>query len=123
MWPAKQEGENYRLYQAVEGISDFACALGLNVPTGKDSLSMTQKYKDGVVYAPGTVIISAVGEVSHLKKVVEPVLKPIEGSQLIYIDFSEDDFKLGGSSFAQTLNQLGNEAPRIKDAKKFGLVF
>ncbi len=123
MWPAKNEGENYRLYEAVKGISDFACELGLNVPTGKDSLSMTQKYKDGVVYAPGTVIISAVGEVSNLKKVVEPVLNPIEDSHLIYIDFSEDDFKLGGSSFAQVINQLGDKAPRIKDATKFGLVF
>ena len=123
MWPAKQEGENYRLYEAVKGISDFACELGLNVPTGKDSLSMTQKYKDGVVYAPGTVIISAVGEVINLKKVVEPVLQPIVGSQLIYIDFSEDGYKLGGSSFAQILNQLGNEAPRIKDAKKFAATF
>ncbi len=123
MWPAKNEGENYRLYEAVKGISDFACELGLNVPTGKDSLSMTQKYTDGVVYAPGTVIISAVGEVSHLKKVVEPVLQPVEGSKLFYIDFSEDDFKLGGSSFAQILNQLGDKAPRIKDAKKFSAVF
>lgn len=123
MWPAKNEGENYRLYEAVKGISDFACELGLNVPTGKDSLSMTQKYKDGVVYAPGTVIISAVGEVSNLKKVVEPVLQPVDGSKLIYVDFSEDDFKLGGSSFAQIVNQLGDKAPRIKDAKKFSAVF
>ena len=56
---------------------------------------MTQKYKDDVVYAPGTVIISAVGEVSDLNKVVEPVLKPNYDSTLVvYVDFSEDDFQI-----------------------------
>ena len=123
MWPAKNEGENSRLYEAVQGISDFACELGLNIPTGKDSLSMTQKYKDDVVYAPGTVIISAVGEVTHLNKVVEPVLKPNYESSMVYIDLSEDDFKLGGSSFAQTLNKIGDSAPHIKSAAKFAATF
>jgi phosphoribosylformylglycinamidine synthase len=72
MWPAKNPGENARIYHAVEAASDFACALGINIPTGKDSMSMTQKYKDDVVYAPGTVIVSASGEVSDVRKVVEP---------------------------------------------------
>jgi phosphoribosylformylglycinamidine synthase len=123
MWPAKQEGENSRLYDAVKGISDFACELGINVPTGKDSLSMTQKYKDGVVYSPGTVIISAVGEVSNLKQVVEPVIQNVPDSTLIYIDFSGNDFKLGGSSFAQIVNRLGTSAPRIVDSNVFADAF
>ena len=123
MWPAKNEGENSRLYDAVKGISDFACALGINIPTGKDSLSMTQKYKDDVVYAPGTVIISAVGEVSQINKTVEPVLQPNTNSTLIYIDFSGDDYKLGGSSFAQIINKIGTSAPAIKNAKKFAASF
>jgi phosphoribosylformylglycinamidine synthase len=49
MWPAKNKGENARLYSAVEAVSDFACKLGINIPTGKDSLSMTQKYPNGEV--------------------------------------------------------------------------
>lgn len=127
MWPAKNAGENARLYSAVEAVSDFACKLGINIPTGKDSLSMTQKYPDGeVVYSPGTVIISAVAEVSDIRKSVSPALQPITGSKLIYIDFSKDDFKLGGSSFAQVINQLGTAAPSIKDdayfVKAFGAV-
>ena len=55
---------------------------------------MTQKYPDGeVVYAPGTVIISAVGEVHDITKTVSPVIQPLEGSKLIYIDFSGDSIK------------------------------
>jgi phosphoribosylformylglycinamidine synthase len=60
MWACNNEGEDARLYQAVQGCSDFAIELGINIPTGKDSLSMKQKYPDGEnVIAPGTVIISA----------------------------------------------------------------
>jgi phosphoribosylformylglycinamidine synthase len=123
MWPAKNEGENARLYQAVEGLSDFVCELGINVPTGKDSMSMTQKYKEDVVYAPGTVIVSAVGEVDDLKKVVEPVIQPNFDSTLLYIDLSGDAFKLGGSSFAQVLGKIGAQAPSIKSATQFAAAF
>ena len=120
MWPCKNEGEDARLYEAVEAVSDFATDLGINIPTGKDSLSMTQKYKDGdVVYSPGTVIISAAGEVSDVKKIVEPVLKKDPDSSIVYIDLSFDKFKLGGSSFAQVVNKLGDEAPTVADTEYF----
>ena len=124
MWPAKNPGENDRLYRAVKAISDFAIELGINVPTGKDSLSMTQKYPGGkTVYSPGTVIISTVGECADPKKVVSPDLKPIPGSKVYYIDFSKDTPKLGGSSFAQVLNTIGNETPDIVDSQYFSTAF
>lgn len=124
MWPAKNEGENARLYAAVEAVSDFACKLGINIPTGKDSLSMTQKYPNGeVVYSPGTVIISAVAEVSEIRQTVSPALQPIFGSRLIYIDFSKDQYQLGGSSFAQIVNLLGTVTPTITDEHYFAAAF
>lgn len=124
MWPAKNPGENDRLYRAVEAISEFAIDLGINVPTGKDSLSMTQKYPKGkTVYSPGTVIISTVGECSNPVLTVSPDLKPIPGSKIYYIDFSKDAAKLGGSSFAQILNTVGNETPDVKDSQYFSTAF
>jgi len=122
MWPCNNEGEDARLYKAVEGISEFVISLGINVPTGKDSLSMKQKYKDEEVISPGTVIISAAGHCNDIKKVVEPVLQK-NGDSIYYINISKDDFKLGGSSFAQTLASIGNEAPTIKDASYLSTVF
>ncbi|MDD2436372.1 MAG: phosphoribosylformylglycinamidine synthase [Massilibacteroides sp.] len=119
MWPCRNEGEDARLYKAVEAASDFACALGINIPTGKDSLSMTQKYGDEKVIAPGTVIISAGAEVCDVKKIVSPVLSKEKGTVLYYIDFSFDKLKLGGSAFAQTLNKLGDEVPTVQDAEYF----
>lgn len=124
MWPAKNKGENDRLYRAVEATSDFAIALGINIPTGKDSLSMTQKYPDGkTVYSPGTVIISSVATCSNIRQIVTPDLKPVEGSKLIYIDFSKDTAKLGGSSLAQVLNKIGNEPPTVTDSEYFRKAF
>ena len=114
MWPCKNEGEDARLYKAVKAVSEFAIDLGINVPTGKDSLSMKQKYTDGEVISPGTVIISAAGNCNEITKVVEPVLQ-VDGGNIYYINISQDDFKLGGSSFNQTLNTIGNEAPDVKN--------
>ncbi|MDT0690214.1 phosphoribosylformylglycinamidine synthase [Salegentibacter sp. F188] len=122
MWPCNNEGEDARLYEAVQGVSDFAIALGINVPTGKDSLSMKQKYKDSEVLSPGTVIISAAGHCDDVTKVVEPVLEKDAGD-IYYINLSQDSFKLGGSSFAQILNKVGNEVPTIKDDQKFADIF
>ena len=122
MWACNNEGEDARLYEAVESCSNFAIELGVNIPTGKDSLSMKQKYPDGNVIAPGTVIISAAGNCSDINKVVEPVLQK-DGGSIYYINLSKDTFKLGGSSFAQILNKIGQEVPTIKDAAYFKKAF
>ena len=122
MWPCNNEGEDARLYEAVQGVSDFAISLGINVPTGKDSLSMKQRYKDSEVLSPGTVIISAAGHCDDITRVVEPVLQK-NGGDIYYINLSQDSFKLGGSSFAQILNKVGKEVPTIKDDKKFADAF
>lgn len=124
MWPAKNEGENSRLFKAVKALSDFCIEIGINVPTGKDSLSMTQKYPDGSkVLSPGTVIVTAVGEVSNIQRTVNPLLKPEHNSRLLYIDMSGDEFKLGGSSLAQSQGKIGMDAPDVLDAEYFASVF
>ncbi|WP_336129298.1 phosphoribosylformylglycinamidine synthase [Mesoflavibacter sp. CH_XMU1422-2] len=122
MWPCKNEGEDARLYEAVQAISEFAIDLGINVPTGKDSLSMKQKYPDQEVISPGTVIISAAANCNNITNVIEPVLQR-NGGDIYYINLSQDQFKLGGSSFAQILNKVGNDAPNVKDAGYVKTVF
>ncbi len=122
MWPCKNEGEDARLYQAVQAISEFAIDLGINVPTGKDSLSMKQKYPEGDVISPGTVIISAAANCNDIANVIEPVFQKNAGS-IYYINISQDAFKLGGSSFAQILNKIGNDVPSVQSANYTKTVF
>lgn len=113
MWPCKNEGEDARLYDAVKATSDFCIQLGINIPTGKDSLSMKQKYKEGEVLAPGTVIISSVANCPDINRIVEPVMQR-QGGPLYYLNFSQDHFKPGGSALAQVYNKIGSEVPDIK---------
>ena len=122
MWPCNNPGEDARLYEAVQECSDFAISLGINIPTGKDSLSMKQKYSDGDVLAPGTVIISAVGQCKDISNVISP-LASVDGGEIYYIDFAQDKFHLGGSSFAQSQNCIGNETPSVQDASYFKKAF
>jgi phosphoribosylformylglycinamidine synthase len=123
MWPCKNKGEDARLYNAVEAVSNFAIELGINIPTGKDSLSMKQKYPNEDVIAPGTVIISAAGHCSDINKVVEPVFQKNADNKIYHIDFSNDAFQLGGSSFAQATSGIGSKSPDIKDVAKFKKAF
>ena len=122
MWACKNKGEDVRLYKAVQTVSEFAIDLGINVPTGKDSLSMKQKYPNEEVISPGTVIISAAGNCDNISNVIEPVLQK-NGGDIYYINFSGDEFKLGGSSFAQILNKIGDKAPTIKNNSDFKTIF
>ncbi len=123
MWPCRNPGEDARLYEAVQAASDFAIELGINIPTGKDSLSMKQKYSDGGdVIAPGTVIISAAAHCTDIQKVVEPVLQK-NGGAIYYINFSGDTYQLGGSAFAQILGKIGSEAPTVKKSDDFKKAF
>ena len=121
MWPCRsQEGEDARLYAGVKALSDFCCDLHINVPTGKDSLSLSQQYPNGEkIISPGTVIVSAGGEVSDIKKVVSPVLVNDKNASIYHIDFSFDEQRLGGSAFAQSLGKVGDDVPTVKNPEYF----
>ncbi len=123
MWPCRNPGEDARLYDAVQAASDFAVALGINIPTGKDSLSMTQKYPDGTVYSPGTVIITAAAGVEDVRRIVSPVIRNDSSTALIWIDMSGMRHELGGSAFCQTLGTLGDRAPGVADPEQFAAAF
>ena len=105
MWPCRsQEGEDARLYAAVEALSDFCRELHINVPTGKDSLSLSQQYPNGEkIISPGTVIVTSGGEVSDIRQVVSPVLVNDKNSSIYHIDFSFDQLRLGLQSSTRNI--------------------
>ncbi|MDG2367893.1 MAG: phosphoribosylformylglycinamidine synthase [Flavobacteriaceae bacterium] len=122
MWPCKNPGEDSRLYKAVEACSSFAIDLGINIPTGKDSLSMKQKYKDKEVVSPGTVIISAAANCDNINKIIEPGFIN-NNYPIYYIDLSNDSKKLGGSALAQTLSKVGSKTIDVIDPNYFKKTF
>jgi phosphoribosylformylglycinamidine synthase len=122
MWPCKNPGEDARLYKAVEACSSFAIDLGINIPTGKDSLSMKQKYKDKEVVSPGTVIISAAANCDNINKIIEPGFIN-NNDPIYYIDLSNNSKELGGSALAQTLSKIGSKTIDIIDPNYFKKTF
>jgi phosphoribosylformylglycinamidine synthase len=126
MWPCRNEGEDARLYRAVQAASEFAVALGINIPTGKDSLSMTQKYPEGKVLAPGTVIISAAALTTSLSAApathIQTHSPEARRSPLYYVPFTTSPLHLGGSALAQTLAGLG-DTPPVVDSACFAAAF
>ncbi len=123
MWPANNKGENARLYNAVKSVSDFAIDLGINIPTGKDSLSMTQKYKSGLqVLSPGTVIISAIAEVLNINDIVKPNITSRDDLELLYINLCTS-LNITGSAFYQTLNSVGEGVSEVKSSNEIKKIF
>ena len=122
MWPCKNTGEDARLFKAVEAASKFAIELGINIPTGKDSLSMSQKYKNKQVKSPGTVIISATSQCTDINNIIEPVFKKNNGS-IYYINISSDNYFLGGSALGQIIGSIGKKCPSVKNPKLFVKTF
>ncbi|QFR38899.1 phosphoribosylformylglycinamidine synthase [Candidatus Gracilibacteria bacterium 28_42_T64] len=113
MWAPKKPGEGAALYDAVNSMSQFMPLLGVAADGGKDSLSMAAEVNGELVKSPRTMVVSGYAPVADITKVVTPDIKKPGESQLLYIDLSADLARLGGSAFAQSLGQIGNECPDI----------
>lgn len=122
MWPAKLEGEGARLYEAAVAMSDTMKALGMAVDGGKDSLSMAAQTPDGLVKAPGQLVVAPYAFVSDVRQLVTPELKA-SGNVLMLIDLSGEHSRLGGSALAQAYGQTGNECPDLADVDGLGRAF
>ncbi len=116
MWPAKLPGEGARLYDCAEALADIMKELGIAADGGKDSVSMAAQVKNTTVKCPGQVVISAYAPVPDIRRIVTPDIKQAGGSTLLFVSLTESESRLGGSAFAQSIGQVGNSAPDIKNA-------
>ncbi len=112
MAAAGTSGQDQQLYDSVKAIGeDFAPALGLTIPVGKDSLSMRTDWDDKSVVSPVSLIISGFSPVQAVARTLTPQLDLSDKSALFLIDLGQGKNRLGGSALAQVYNQLGNETP------------
>ncbi|KXJ86761.1 CobB/CobQ-like glutamine amidotransferase domain-domain-containing protein [Microdochium bolleyi] len=118
-------GESAALYEAVEAIGmDLCPKLGISIPVGKDSTSMKASWKDKAtgesksVTAPVSVVISAFAIVEDVRSTWTPQLRRGEDvgeTSLMFVDLAKGFQAMGGSALAQCFEQLGNEAPDVRD--------
>jgi phosphoribosylformylglycinamidine synthase len=119
MAAAGHRGEDARLFDTVQAVSEFCIAAGLSIPVGKDSLSMRTAWKEGEedkqVIAPLSLIVSAFAPVADIRRTLTPQLQFPEGEEtdLILIDLGRGAHRLGGSILMQVYNSVGEHAPDI----------
>ena len=114
--------EDQHLYDSVRAIGEeFAPALGLTIPVGKDSLSMRTAWGDKSVTAPISLIITGFAPVQAAKKTLTPQLDTSPETALFLVDLGQGKHRLGGSALAQVYNQTGSETPDAdpESLKKF----
>lgn len=119
--------EDAALFDAVYAVGEELCpALGITIPVGKDSLSMKAVWQDETgdksVSSPMSLIITAFAPVQEVAGTLTPELVNAD-SALYRLDLSAGKFRLGGSILAQTLSQLGDEAPDLDRAEDLAAFF
>ncbi|PPR01658.1 hypothetical protein CVT24_001554 [Panaeolus cyanescens] len=123
MCATSKEGEGAGLYEAVQAIGmDLCPALGVGIPVGKDSMSMSMKWRDDEgqkeVSAPLSLIVTAFAPVTDVSNTWTPQLRTDleEPTSLVFFDLANGKERLGGSALAQVFKEIGTEAPDVEDA-------
>ncbi|MDR3086782.1 MAG: phosphoribosylformylglycinamidine synthase, partial [Azoarcus sp.] len=120
MAAAGVRGEDAKLFDTVQAVSEFCIAAGLSIPVGKDSLSMRTAWKEGgeakQVISPLSLIVTAFAPVADIRRTLTPQLQFPEGeeTELLLIDLGDGAHRLGGSVLAQVYNTVGEHAPDIE---------
>ena len=116
-------GDGTDLYAAVQAVGMELCpALGITIPVGKDSMSMSTAWTDADtglpkrVTAPTSLIVSAFAAVTDIRLSLTPQLQPVEDSALLLIDLGRGKNRLGGSILAQVVSQMGEDTPDVDNA-------
>ena len=116
-----EPGEDVKLYNTVSAISELCKELGICIPVGKDSLSMSTVWSDEQkqkkVVAPLSLNISAFAKVIDVRQSLTPQLLKDESSILLFIDLANGKKRLGGSALCQVYGNTGSEAPNLEDTK------
>ena len=114
-----EPGEDADLFDAVEAIAMELCpALGVSIPVGKDSLSMSTTWRDGSghhkVVSPVSPVISAFAPVEDVRLSLVPMLRTDIGeSSLLLVDLGFGANRLGGSALALSYERLGAVPPDL----------
>ena len=122
-------GDGADLFAAVQAVGMELCpALGITIPVGKDSMSMSTVWKEGGgekrMTAPVSLIVSAFAPVADVRLTLTPQLQtsaqpsapgaqPVQETALLLLDLGRGQHRLGGSILAQVFSQTGAEPPDV----------
>jgi phosphoribosylformylglycinamidine synthase len=98
------------LVRAAEACRDVAVAFRMPFISGKDSLNNEYRSGDRHIRIPGTLLISALGQVPDVRRCVTMDLKA-PGNWLYLVGVTKPE--LGGSHYHLVTGQTGGEPPRV----------
>jgi phosphoribosylformylglycinamidine synthase len=98
------------LVRACEACRDVAVAFRMPFISGKDSLHNEYRSGDRHIRIPGTLLISAMGQVPDVRRCVTMDLKAA-GNQLYLVGVTKPE--LGGSHYYRVTGQTGGAPPRV----------
>ena len=116
-----EPGEDAALYDTVAAVAMQLCpALGIGVPVGKDSLSMSTRWREAgeakQVTAPVSLIATAFATLPDVRGALTPQLRTDCGdTTLVLVDLGCGRMRMGGSMLAQVLGQTGDVVPDLDD--------
>ena len=121
-------GEEARLFDTVQAVSEFCQQLGVSIPVGKDSLSMRTVWNDGgeekQVVSPLSLIVTAFAPVQDARRTLTPQLWLDAGeTELLLIDLGAGKTRLGGSALAQVFGTTGSVPPDVDDPARLRAFF
>ena len=114
-----EPGEDADLFDAVEAVAMELCpALGISIPVGKDSLSMSTTWRDDSgerkVVSPVSLVVSAFAPVEDARLSLVPMLRTdIGDSSLLLVDLGYGANRLGGSALALSHDRIGAAPPDL----------
>ena len=115
-------GDGADLFEAVQAVGMELCpALGVTIPVGKDSMSMSTVWRDEAeekrVTAPVSLIVSAFARCSDIQLSLTPQIIQDRDSSLILIDLGRGKNRLGSSILGQVYGQMGMETPDVDSSE------
>ena len=114
-----EPGEDANLFDAVEAAAMELCpALGISIPVGKDSLSMSATWRDDAgarkVVSPVSPVITAFAPVGDARRSLVPMLRTDIGpSSLLLVDLGYGANRLGASALSLSRERLGSAPPDL----------
>ncbi|WP_265445584.1 phosphoribosylformylglycinamidine synthase [Flexivirga meconopsidis] len=123
MAAAGRPGEDAALYDTVHAVAMELCpALGVSVPVGKDSLSMSTRWEaDGdarEVRSPVSLVVTAFASLPDVRGTLTPQLHPDADTELLLVDLGAGKHRLGGSIAAQVHGEFGGAPADLDDPER-----
>ena len=122
----KKNQSNSDLFNSVKSLSEDICKIWkITIPVGKDSMSMETRWNNekDIVVSPLSLVASSFCKIKDVTKAITPEIKNINDTELLLLDLSNKESRLGGSILEEVLQEDLGRTPDVEQIKTLPLFF